>query len=524
MSILNEAKGQNELTVKARVRGTIYASLLMLFAIILFFTLLSLVDSQMFNDLDQMQHDELILMEREVEMRLHSVESDLTYFCQNILTRDFMFSKDSGEKNYLLSLLKLMATSADNRYDQIRVLDRHGMEKLRLNNIDDEILVVPDSQLQDKSGRYYVKEAFKLDSNQTYISAFDLNVENGDVETPRKPMIRYAQQIYNSDGSVIGVGILNFLGENLLNSLKRLNEHEGDKVYFINVDGHFLIGDDSLSEWGWMFPGKETPTFQMENPQVAKRMTEESGEVMTEKGKYYFTTVSTKSQNNYSSYGEDLYLVMHVPQEKIDLLKQKIHIPFRLVFFIITPLMLFLGFHLGNYQVRQHWLFHRLEEEATHDMLTGLYNRRAIMERLYNDIRLAWRRKAPLTVAFIDVNDLKIVNDMKGHDAGDMLIKGAADALSELIRETDYAARIGGDEFLIAFHDCSRDDAERIMERIQYLFNEQGKVAMNTPWTMSWGCASLRVEDSVEDLVVRADARMYDYKIALKTEKGETPR
>ena len=86
---------------------------------------------------------------------------------------------------------------------------------------------------------------------------------------------------------------------------------------------------------------------------------------------------------------------------------------------------------------------------ALHDNLTSLPNRYLLMERLEQSLALARRSRHPLGVLFIDLNGFKLVNDTYGHNVGDMLLKGVADRLQKLMRDSDTLARMGGDEFVI---------------------------------------------------------------------------
>lgn len=92
----------------------------------------------------------------------------------------------------------------------------------------------------------------------------------------------------------------------------------------------------------------------------------------------------------------------------------------------------------------------RLEQEAHHDALTGLPNRRLLLDRLRQAIAQSERSRLTLAVAFIDLDDFKPVNDRFGHDAGDLLLQEVARRLSHAVRGGDTVARLGGDEFVLA--------------------------------------------------------------------------
>jgi diguanylate cyclase (GGDEF)-like protein len=87
---------------------------------------------------------------------------------------------------------------------------------------------------------------------------------------------------------------------------------------------------------------------------------------------------------------------------------------------------------------------------ATRDALTGLPNRRALMERLTQSIAMCERSGTQLAVAFIDLDRLKYVNDTFGHEAGDLMLQTVADRMTSCVRKSDTLARLGGDEFVLA--------------------------------------------------------------------------
>lgn len=108
----------------------------------------------------------------------------------------------------------------------------------------------------------------------------------------------------------------------------------------------------------------------------------------------------------------------------------------------------------------------KLYHTANHDALTGLPNRRRIQEDITRAIAGARRRKEPLAVAFIDLDQFKAVNDTFGHTLGDEFIRETAQRLSEVLRDTDSIGRLGGDEFVVVLEGAGRAEAELVMSRM----------------------------------------------------------
>jgi diguanylate cyclase (GGDEF)-like protein len=146
-------------------------------------------------------------------------------------------------------------------------------------------------------------------------------------------------------------------------------------------------------------------------------------------------------------------------------------------------------------------LLARLQSIAHTDELTGLLNRRAWQEALPREMDRAKREGWPLCVAMLDVDGLKKLNDSKGHNAGDQLLKQNAAAWSSALRPVDLLARYGGDEFAAALTGCRLEDAERLVERLVE--------ATPKDHSFSVGLAEWDGSMSVHELMAEADGRLY---------------
>jgi len=107
------------------------------------------------------------------------------------------------------------------------------------------------------------------------------------------------------------------------------------------------------------------------------------------------------------------------------------------------------------------------KEFARTDVLTGIGNRRSFIEGAEIEIARARRHESPFTVIYMDVDNLKIINDTLGHSAGDRLLRSLAQATRKKLRATDLVARLGGDEFGLLLPETGPDVAELIVQRLQ---------------------------------------------------------
>jgi len=156
-----------------------------------------------------------------------------------------------------------------------------------------------------------------------------------------------------------------------------------------------------------------------------------------------------------------------------------------------------------------------LESLALHDALTGLPNRRLLMDRLSLAIAHARRNKCAMAVMFLDLDGFKQINDTLGHDAGDALLRMVAARLVAAVRQVDTVARVGGDEFVIALWELSHVDAvamlaSKVIQDVSRPYSIQGGVVSVTA-SAGVGIYPTHGEDA-ETLMKSADLALYEAK------------
>ncbi|MBW0148377.1 diguanylate cyclase [Marinobacter arenosus] len=165
--------------------------------------------------------------------------------------------------------------------------------------------------------------------------------------------------------------------------------------------------------------------------------------------------------------------------------------------------------------LERHLLEEQLLNQSIRDPMTGLHNRRYLMPRLHELVERAERYDENFTVAMLDIDHFKQINDSIGHLGGDYTLRRFADILADLVRSTDVVARFGGEEFMVVFPDTEQVDVHQTMARIldavrQGHFRFEGR---DIPVTVSAGLASVRERDdrmiSVDTVIGRADHRLY---------------
>ena len=149
---------------------------------------------------------------------------------------------------------------------------------------------------------------------------------------------------------------------------------------------------------------------------------------------------------------------------------------------------------------------------AVLDPLTGLSNRRSGEQRLAQEMSRSTRNGHPLTILALDLDGLKHVNDKFGHPVGDELIKCFAQRLTKVIRGSDLAVRLGGDEFLVLLPECKPEGVGQVLSRLSGLQVECKGRLVEVSFSAGW--TNFATGESADELVRRADDALYANKRA----------
>ncbi len=158
--------------------------------------------------------------------------------------------------------------------------------------------------------------------------------------------------------------------------------------------------------------------------------------------------------------------------------------------------------------------YKRIEELAELDELTGSFNRRSIMRMLDDEIARALRSKQPCSVALIDLDWFKRINDKFGHPAGDEVLRTFAITVFANIRSIDRFGRYGGEEFLLILPETEEGAAERTLNRLRMIVADLDWSAISSGMavTLSAGVTKLLADDTPDSILARADATLYRAK------------
>ena len=443
----------------------------------------------------------------------------------------------------------LVALSASRRlYDQLRWIDESGMERVRVDYVQNQPFVVPVERLQNKAQRYFFVDTMKLAPGEIYVSPFDLNIEQGRVETPFKPTLRLGMPVVDQAGHPRGIVMVNYFGRYLLDKFSDVTEagESGVRVSLLNRDGYWLVAPQAGDEWGFMFGRKDH--FGTRFPEAWARISAGArGQFEDGDGLWSFITVRPlgagmasaagsplADSGESASIGADQYVwkvVSRIPPDMLMRMANRSLGGWILITLLFMGALLAGAFVLARANQRRdamaeslRTLNRRLEEkvrqrtdellqQAIRDPLTSLFNRRYLDETLPREIHRALREEESLAVVMIDLDHFKRFNDQWGHEAGDIVLLGVAEALLDGLRASDIACRYGGEELLVVMPGADADEAVRRITAIAAQARSVGARVMGREIeaiTFSAGVATVTEHgDSAEVLVRAADRALY---------------
>lgn len=453
---------------------------------------------------------------------------------------------------------------------QIRLISNveGGPEIVRVDRDGETLLAVTGDDLQEKGHFPYVSESLKLKAGQAYLSQITINHELGAHSGQGKPTVTMAAPVLNVQGAALGVVVINV---DLNATFQQLAvDLPGDfQLFMTNGSGDFLIHPDPTHTFG--FDRGQRVLLQEEFPATATLIAGKADSLLLE------TTVTPESKEPLIAAfvargiivsARDSRMILGVAQPRAVVLEQAdrlgkdilkivlavcmacIAVAMLVARAVTRPInsmntaiqrfsndnfimelpvkrsdeigMLARSFSRMQTVIRQQVndlqdSHEELEHLAQHDALTGLPNRRMLMDRLDQAIARANRNETGFAVLFVDVDNFKGINDQYGHAAGDLILRTLAERLKASLRAVDTVARLGGDEFVILLDQIAEHD-------LIASFTEKLLVGLKEP--VSYAGHDLKIEFSIgisqfpedaqtsDGMIAKADNAMYSTKVS----------
>jgi diguanylate cyclase (GGDEF)-like protein len=508
---------------------------LLSFLILLFLTIstLYLIEQRTrkldFSALQSKEQDIVQLESDQISRQMQLVVADL-FFLRNAYKLELQ-----NPKNYSDIAADWQEFSTQQkRYDQIRFINTSGDEIIRINFDGNSAYTVPPADLQNKYDRYYFSETISLSENEFYISPIDYNVENNILETPYKPVFRISIPVYDEQGDVLGIIILNYLAQDMLDVFREIALDNVGDVDLLNEDGYWISSQDESLLFNFMFADLQNNTFQNKYANEWNSIVNNDGQIITANG--LFTYSEFDLYDSLAAYRQDLNLdkikssnwrwyivstISHNDNNKSLFFDNPLEIlasVFQKNWFSIVLLAILSGFIsiFASYNIRS---FNTMKYYSEYDSLTNVYNRRTGLEKIHKLFSVNDQRQHHASICFIDINGLKQINDVLGHKIGDDMILTTIQIIKSSIRDDDFITRHGGDEFLIVHKNATVDQAEEIWKRIVASIDEFNQTKQK-PYIISVSHGIIQLNSTekqqVEAIILLADARMYEEKRKIK--------
>ena len=188
-------------------------------------------------------------------------------------------------------------------YDKARIIDSTGNEILRVNYLKGNPRQVSADSLQSKLHRYFFRNSIQLNKDEIYISPFDLNMDNKEIEIPFKPTIRFCTPVFNHKGEKAGIFILNYLGKNLIDNLTNDPAFSHGQTILANPEGYYMVHPDKRKEWGFMLESSKSHTLFNDWPEASKTIYGNSdGQFMANERLISFMTVFPHRINRFAKF------------------------------------------------------------------------------------------------------------------------------------------------------------------------------------------------------------------------------
>lgn len=462
----------------------------------------------------------------------NTIVSDLRFLARQNELQHYLDNSDPALKE-MMEEEYIQFAEKRGYYDQIRFLDESGMEVVRVNYKNGYPEAEKEEKLQQKAGRYYFSESIKLAPYDIFISPLDLNIENGKIEIPFKPVIRFASPVSDSRGNKKGTLILNYLANNMIDTIVKAFDFSPGEKMILNSDSFWLHGPIESNKWGFIIPERKMRKFSADYPDEWEKINSENDiQIYTENGIFTSLTIypgldislpginPDKDGNKHihslkGHYNFYWKLVSHIPEEKLKNQRNSIllkYVTFGSLLFIFSA---FLAWLFAQIIIRRKMSRIKLFRSANYDKLTDLPNRSYLMHRLKSIISESERYKRKFALLFLDLDGFKEVNDTFGHDAGDKVLIQTAERFRAGTRNYDIIARIGGDEFIIILPSInSSSSAEKVAKKLLE--------AIKTPYEISGTKKRIGISigisifpdsgNNIDDLINNADKAMYEVK------------
>jgi PAS domain S-box-containing protein len=232
--------------------------------------------SQIESNTREREFSRLGLFDQMLRRSFNEIADDLRLLEDSDALRAYVASGDSVNLDRIQHRVEFFSRQKTD-YNQIACLDQNGREVLRVNQGG---VIVPREQFQNKDGSYF-QRTMTLKPEEIYISSFELNVENGRLEEPYKPIVRFAAPIFDEAGQHRGAYVIQYSGSNLIAEMQQaIPAQFRARFRMLNPQGYWIKAAQPQAEWGSMIPGRAGQTLAQTHPDLwSKILKEPEGQI-----------------------------------------------------------------------------------------------------------------------------------------------------------------------------------------------------------------------------------------------------
>ncbi len=458
--------------------------------VVVFLLLIFSITISLFNFKVSLQSKEFELIERSLPLSVDNIYTDIQKHVmdQNLIAS--MMANDSFLKHWLVNdkksdeEIKRYLGSIKNKYNLFTafLVVENSLDYYTQNGFLEKIT----TDNPDNAWYYRFRDS-PLDSEINLV--FNQHLDN--------TLIMFINhKIFNDDSQLLGVTGVALKVSYLNGMLKKIRQEYQSEVFFLNESSKIVFSENK-SLMGESF-------FEIENIKPFKNNSFVNAPKVFEYEKngndYIFMTKYITEL--------DTYIIVRVKLSDFTQNIEKtlyINLIVSLLISLIISILIIIMFKRYNY---------KLTFLAQKDGLTGLDNKMTFNRLLKQSLAICKRQEKSLNVIFIDLDDFKGINDSLGHYAGDEVLKRLAVILTKRTRNSDIISRWGGEEFVIALNNVTKEKTCEIAEEIRQDIKNDGKLKAITSKsvTVSIGVASFQEDDNLDSLLIRADKAMYQAK------------
>lgn len=513
------------------------------------------------------------VLARQLSVGVDDAAQDVRLIAGHPLTRELLSQPDAAraraDGDILAQLFKSMLTT-HREYFQLRLIGAadHGLERIRVDRAEGQVVRVEGDDLQEKGHYPYVVDTLLLPERAVYVSRAEINHEVGAHAGQEQPSLQVATPVYGSTGRAIGLVVVNIDLDGLFTQLAA-DLPSGLSLYLSNGEGDFLIHPDPSQAFAFdrgqraqvqdTFPAT-APLLVGAKPrqdQVVAIVPAQPSQAGMVAAFVRQPLTGLRCEDDFIiGIGQPLRAVLG-ESDRLGVISLRIVLacsalavvlaavlaralsrPLKQIVTAIqhfgtgTPVsplpskrsdeigMLAHSFEEMQQQIRAQFAAleqkqRELDRLASHDNLTGLPNRRLFLDHLQQAMSRAQRHNGQLALLFIDLDNFKDINDTLGHAAGDLVLYTVGQRLTQLVRAIDTVARLGGDEFIILLDGADDPDAiahvaQRVLEALALPIMHEGQRLVCGG---SVGISRYPLDaTTITELIAAADQAMYRAK------------